>query len=135
MERQDKLVKARDEPADLPVGQTNVHVGKLHIELTNLSSLQSSQNPSDCWKLFIGEMWKLFVDRASNRHGARLGVVLTSPDGLTIKHAITLGFLASNNEVEYEALLAGLKSVLLMVSTKLMVFSDSKIVINQVWGI
>ena len=58
----------------------------------------------------MGEMWKLFVDGASNHHGAGLGIVLISPDGLTIEHSITLGFSASNNEAEYEALLAELKS-------------------------
>ncbi|XP_028076658.1 uncharacterized protein LOC114278742 [Camellia sinensis] len=96
--------------------------------------LRSSQNASDCWKLFIGEIWKLFVDGASNRHGAGLGIVLTSPDGLIIEQAITLGFPASNNEVEYEALLAGLRSALRMKASALMVFSDSKLVANQVLG-
>ena len=57
-------------------------------------------------------MWKLFVDGASNRHGAGLGIVLISPAGLTIDHSITLGFSASNNEAEYEALLPELKSAL-----------------------
>ncbi|XP_028109536.1 uncharacterized protein LOC114308194 [Camellia sinensis] len=79
-------------------------------------------------------MWKLFVDGASNRHGAGLGIVLTSPDGLIIEQAITLGFPASNNEAEYEALLAGLRSALRMKATALMVFSDSKLVVNQVSG-
>ncbi|GMP24506.1 hypothetical protein CsSME_00001754 [Camellia sinensis var. sinensis] len=103
-------------------------------EPTNTPQLKSSQNPSDCWKLFIGEMWELFVDRASNRHGAGLGIVLTSLDGLTIGHAITIGFRTSNNEAENEALLAGLKSALRMKASELMVFSDSKLVINQVSG-
>ncbi|XP_028087698.1 uncharacterized protein LOC114288396 [Camellia sinensis] len=96
--------------------------------------LRSSQNPSDCWKLFMGEMWKLFVDGASNRHGAGLGIVLNSPDGLVIEQAITLGFPASNNEAEYEALLAGLRNALRMKASALMVFSDSKLVVNQVSG-
>ncbi|XP_028115623.1 uncharacterized protein LOC114313435 [Camellia sinensis] len=77
-------------------------------------------------------MWKLSIDGASNRHGNGLGVVLTSSDGLTIKHVITLGFQASNNEAEYEALLTGLKSALRMKASELMVFSDSKLVVNQV---
>ncbi|XP_028058479.1 uncharacterized protein LOC114262317 [Camellia sinensis] len=79
-------------------------------------------------------MWKLFVDRAANRHGVELGIVLTSPDGLIIEQAITLGFPTSNNEAEYEALLAGLRSALRMKASALMVFSDSKLVVNQVSG-
>ena len=81
------------------------------------------------------EMWKLFVDGASNRHGAGLGIVLISPVGLTIEHSITLGFPASNNEAEYEALLAGLKSAIQMKAAELMVYSDSQLVVNQVAGI
>ncbi|XP_028061817.1 uncharacterized protein LOC114265248 [Camellia sinensis] len=95
-------------------------------EPTRDLELRSSQNPSDCWKLFIDEMWKLFVDGASNKHGAGLGIVLNSPDGLIIEQAITLGFPASNNEAEYEALLAGLRSALRMKATALMVFKIKK---------
>ncbi|XP_028098274.1 uncharacterized protein LOC114297987 [Camellia sinensis] len=79
-------------------------------------------------------MWKLFIDGASNRHGVGLGIVLTSPDGLVIEQAITLGFPVSNNEAEYETLLAGLMSALRMKASALMVFSDSKLVVNQVSG-
>ncbi|XP_028057643.1 uncharacterized protein LOC114261567 [Camellia sinensis] len=79
-------------------------------------------------------MWKRFVDGASNSHDAWLGVVFTSPYELTIEHAIALGFPASNNEAKYEALLANLKSALQMEATKLMVFSDSKFIVNQVSG-
>ncbi|XP_028069560.1 uncharacterized protein LOC114272082 [Camellia sinensis] len=103
-------------------------------EPTGTLELRSSQNPLDCWKLFIGEMWKLFVDVAFNRYGAELGIVLTSPDGLVIEQAITFGFLASNNEAEYEAFLAGLRSALRIKVSALMVFSDSKLVVNQVSG-
>lgn len=80
-------------------------------------------------------MWKLFVDGASNWQGAELGIVLISPDGLTIEHSIALGFPASNNKVEYEALLAGLKSALQLHASELMVYSDSQLVINQVSGV
>ncbi|XP_028094673.1 uncharacterized protein LOC114294718 [Camellia sinensis] len=115
-------------------GEPNGDEKKDQNEQARDIELRSFQNPSDYWKLFIGEMWKLFVDGASNRHGAGLGIVLTSPDGLIIEQAITLGFPASNNEAEYEALLAGLRSALRMKATALMVFSDSKLVVNQVSG-
>ncbi|XP_028124264.1 uncharacterized protein LOC114321279 [Camellia sinensis] len=112
--------------------------GTLAAEITEQPSnhdhlnLQTSQYPSECWKLFIGEMWKLFVDGASYRHGAGLGVVLISLDGLTIEHSITFGFLASNSEAEYEALLAGLKIALQLRASELMVYSNSQLIVNQV---
>ena len=70
------------------------------------------------------------MDGASNRHGAGLGIILISPNGLIVEQAINLGFPASNNEAEYEALLAGLKSAYYMKATELMVYSDSQLVVN-----
>lgn len=54
--------------------------------------------------------WEVFVDRASNFKGLGAGIVLVSPKGLILEQAICLGFLASNNEVEYETLIIGLGS-------------------------
>ena len=93
---------------------------------------KTSFDLSTCRKLFIGEMWKLFVDGASNRHGAGLDIVLISPDSLTIEQAINLGFPASNNEAEYEVLLAGLKTTFRKKATELKVYSDSQLVVNQI---
>ncbi|XP_028052310.1 uncharacterized protein LOC114256828 [Camellia sinensis] len=52
---------------------------------------------------------ELFIDGSSNRQGAEAGIVLVSPDGQILEQSIRLGFKASNNEVVYEALIAGLK--------------------------
>ena len=40
--------------------------------------------------------------------GSGAGVVLISPNGSRLRYAIRLHFLASNNAVEYEALINGL---------------------------
>jgi len=40
--------------------------------------------------------------------GVGIGVVLTTLEGSIIKHSFTIGFPASNNEAEYEAVLTGL---------------------------
>ena len=37
-----------------------------------------------------------------------MDLVLTSPEGITIEKSLRLGFLATNNEGEYEALLVGM---------------------------
>lgn len=54
--------------------------------------------------------WEVFIDRASNFKGLEAGIVLVSPKGLILEQAVRLGFLASNNEAEYEALIIGLRS-------------------------
>ncbi|XP_059627294.1 uncharacterized protein LOC132270106 [Cornus florida] len=64
--------------------------------------------------------WKLFVDSSSNQMGAGIGIQLRTPKGTTLSQAIRLEFNATNNEAEYEALIAGL--------------NDSQLVIRQVNG-
>ena len=45
------------------------------------------------------------------QRGSGVELVLVSPEKLTIKKSLRLGFLATNNEVEYEALLEGMSMV------------------------
>ncbi|KAM2631437.1 hypothetical protein COP2_031623 [Malus domestica] len=52
------------------------------------------------------DFWHLYVDNASNYKDLGAGMVFVTPDGSMLEHGITLGFKASNNEAEYEALLA-----------------------------
>uniref|UniRef100_A0A2N9F7U3 RNase H type-1 domain-containing protein n=1 Tax=Fagus sylvatica TaxID=28930 RepID=A0A2N9F7U3_FAGSY len=78
--------------------------------------------------------WKLFVDGASNMKGAGAGAVLVSPEGLILEQAVRLGFLASNNEAEYEALLIGLRSAIRLGADRLQVFCDSQLVVNHISG-
>jgi len=37
------------------------------------------------------------------------GIILISPEGIKVEKSFRLGFSTSNNEAEYEALLAGLR--------------------------
>ncbi|KAI5337159.1 hypothetical protein L3X38_016428 [Prunus dulcis] len=51
----------------------------------------------------------LHVDGLANQQGCGASLVLTTPDGLKIEYALRFDFRTSNNEAEYEALLAGLR--------------------------
>ena len=51
--------------------------------------------------------WEVFLDRAANQRGSRVGLVLVSPEKITIEKSLRLGFSITNNEAEYEALLMG----------------------------
>ena len=53
--------------------------------------------------------WRVFVNGASSALGARVGIVIITPEGMQIKHSFRLSFKASNNEAEYEALLVKLR--------------------------
>ena len=49
--------------------------------------------------------WKVYVDGAANHKGSGVGLVLISPEKIIIEKSLRLGFSATNNEAEYEALL------------------------------
>ena len=76
--------------------------------------------------------WTLCVDGASKQSGAGIGLQLTSPGGERFEHAVRLGFDTSNNESEYEALIAGVKLALTMGVNSLLIHSDSQLVVGQV---
>ncbi|XXG83702.1 hypothetical protein AAC387_Pa10g1395 [Persea americana] len=77
------------------------------------------------------QSWKVFVDGSSMSNRAGAGIVLQSPEGLVIEQALTFGFKASNNEAEYEALIAGLNSAKILEARLIVVFSDSQLVANE----
>uniref|UniRef100_A0A2N9FQ09 Uncharacterized protein n=1 Tax=Fagus sylvatica TaxID=28930 RepID=A0A2N9FQ09_FAGSY len=78
--------------------------------------------------------WELFVDGASNSKGSGAGIVLISPEGLTLEQAVRLKFTASNNEAEYEAMLIGLRTAKKLGADHLQIFCDSQLVANQISG-
>ena len=55
--------------------------------------------------------WKVYVDGAANQKGSGVGLVLISPEKLIVEKSLRLGFLATNNEAEYESLLEGMSMV------------------------
>ncbi|XP_071694588.1 uncharacterized protein [Rutidosis leptorrhynchoides] len=81
-----------------------------------------------------GGTWDLFTDGASCAEGAGPGLVLTAPSGKEHTYALRFYFDVTNNEAEYEALLAGLNIAHKMHVTKLRAFTDSQLVANQFNG-
>ena len=69
--------------------------------------------------------WKVYIDGAINQKGFGVGLVLES---------LKLGFSATNNKAEYEALLQGMALVHKMGEKAVEVFSDSRLVVGQVKG-
>ena len=74
------------------------------------------------------------MDGVFNAKEARVGIVIITPEGILLEHSFRLGFNASNNEAEYEALLAGLKAVSRLEDRDVEVYSDSRLIVNQVQG-
>ncbi|XP_052734193.1 uncharacterized protein LOC108339372 [Vigna angularis] len=78
--------------------------------------------------------WLLSVDGSSGKKGGGAGIVLEGPDGLVIEQAITFNFPASNNQAEYEALIAGLSLARELTVDRLECRMDSKLVVGHVNG-
>ena len=78
--------------------------------------------------------WEVYVDGTTNQRGSGVGLVLVSPEKITIEKSLRLGFSTMNNETEYEALLMGMMIVQKMGGKTVKVFSDSKLVVGQIRG-
>ncbi|XP_058099838.1 uncharacterized protein LOC131244211 [Magnolia sinica] len=88
--------------------------------------------PSLAKDLESEQRWVLYVDGSSNFKRAGVGIVLVTPDSTAIQYAIRLSFRASNNEAEYEALLAGLRLATSLGGQSLEVRCDSQLVMNHI---
>ncbi|KAJ9545572.1 hypothetical protein OSB04_025279, partial [Centaurea solstitialis] len=80
------------------------------------------------------ETWTMHVDGASNARGSGLGVVLKSSHGGNMVYSVRCEFKTTNNEAEYEALIAGLDMAYNLGARWLHVRSDSLLVVNQING-
>ena len=78
--------------------------------------------------------WKVYIDDAANQRGSGVELVLIIPERATIENSLRLGFSATNNEAEYEALLQGMAMVQKMRGKVVEMFSDSRLVVGQVKG-
>ncbi|KAK0578336.1 hypothetical protein LWI29_008770 [Acer saccharum] len=76
--------------------------------------------------------WQLRVDGSSNTHGSGAGVIVSTSEGDSVECALHFDFKATNNQAEYEALIAGLKISIVLGADEVEIFNDSQVVVNQV---
>ncbi|XP_077246144.1 uncharacterized protein LOC143886030 [Tasmannia lanceolata] len=80
-------------------------------------------------------IWEVHVDGSSNKSGCGAGLILTGPDDFTADYALRFGFRTSNNEAEYEALLAGMSLAIQTGARDLKAYCDSQLIANQIQGV
>ncbi|GJU29769.1 reverse transcriptase domain-containing protein [Tanacetum coccineum] len=80
------------------------------------------------------DTWKLYTNGASNDYGSGAGLILIDLECVEYSYALRLSFNNSNNDAEYESLLAGLRIVTRMKVKNIHAFVDSKLVVSQVEG-
>ncbi|XP_020699658.2 uncharacterized protein LOC110111927 [Dendrobium catenatum] len=92
-----------------------------------MSNDQTSASPSP-------PGWTLYVDGASKISGAGAGVLLISPQQVTLEYGLRFKFPATNNMAEYEALIAGLRQTINCEVQNLIIYTDSQLIASQVEG-
>ncbi|GAV90732.1 RVT_3 domain-containing protein, partial [Cephalotus follicularis] len=99
-----------------------------------LADFVGDNTPTECMEEKSSEsekgMWKLSVDGSSCLTGSGAGLVLTSPDGWTLEYALRFKFKATNNEAEWEALIAGLTIAKHLEVQRIEASSDSQLVVG-----
>ncbi|XP_071739996.1 uncharacterized protein [Rutidosis leptorrhynchoides] len=81
------------------------------------------------------QLWEMHTDGACGPEGAGAGIVLKSPEGEEYTFTLRFSFPVINNEVEYEALLSGMRVAKYLEVKELSVYVDSQLVANQFNGI
>ncbi|XP_074352064.1 uncharacterized protein LOC141691225 [Apium graveolens] len=94
----------------------------------------SNLEPGEVIPTYESKAWILFTDGSSTSQAGGARMVLTSPEGFVVKQAVKLKFPATNNEAEYEGLIDGLKLTLKLEVGVIDIFSDSQLVVKQVYG-
>jgi ribonuclease HI len=78
------------------------------------------------------ELWTMYFDGSLMKTGAGAGLLFISPLGKHLRYVLRLHFPASNNVVEYEALVNGLRIAIELGVRCLDARGDSQLVIDQV---
>src|SRR5664279_4757484 len=80
----------------------------------------------------LSSSWTMYFDGSKRNEGAGAGVVLTSLKGDKLRYILQINFpKASNNDAEYEALLHGMRMAKACGATRLMIYGDSNLVVQQ----
>ncbi|GAA0160094.1 hypothetical protein LIER_16727 [Lithospermum erythrorhizon] len=79
--------------------------------------------------------WVMLVDGAKNEKGLSTGILIRGPDEIVMEYALRFTFPTTNNEAEYEALVAGLAIVKSLGITRIWVKGNSKLMMDQVRGV
>ena len=80
----------------------------------------------------LSSAWSMYFDGSKRVEGAGAGIVLTSPKGDKLRYVLRINFKnASNHDAEYEALLHGMRMAQACGATRLQIYGDSNLVVQQ----
>jgi len=116
-------------------------MSSLAVELSEFNICYEPHGPikAQCLLDFVNDLqqapeadqWTLYVDGSSNPKGAGAGILLEGPNDILIEKSLHFAFKTSNNQAEYEVILADL-SLAREVGIKLLTCkTDSKLTVGH----
>lgn len=78
--------------------------------------------------------WILYVDGSSSKEGSGAGLLIINPNEEELEYALRFDFEATNNEAEYEVLIAGLSLARKLGAQQIIARSDSQLIVFQING-
>ena len=76
--------------------------------------------------------WTIYSDGSSDTRLEGVGVIIMSPENDVLKYGVQLQFQATNNEAEYEAVIASLKVAKALGVKNLRLRTDSKLIVAKI---
>ena len=78
--------------------------------------------------------WIIYIDGSSTKKNGGAGVLLITPEGEELSSFLRLKFRTTNNEAEYEAVIAGLRMALKLGAESVEIWSDSQVIVGHIRG-
>ena len=124
-----RLIQWAIELSEFDIKYLPRHAIKTQALADFIAEFTPSHNESE---VVENKKWIIHVDGSSTQHAGGIVVVLQFPEGDKLTYKVRLQYQATNNEVEYEALLKGLELVKSIEAESIIVLGDSQLVMGQV---
>jgi ribonuclease HI len=95
------------------------------VEFTNMPEIEEPD---------MERKWVVYVDGSSTKKKGGAEIVLFTPDGEELSSFLRLEFKTTNNEAEYEAVVAGLELALELGADSVEMRSDSQVIVGHIRG-
>ena len=122
LEAAGRLIQWAVELSEFDIKYLPRHAIKAQALADFIAEFTPSHNESE---VVEDKKWIIHVDGSSTQHAGGIGVVLQSPEGDKLTYKVRLQYQATNNEVEYEALLKGLELVKSIKAESVLILGDS----------
>ncbi|XP_075665413.1 uncharacterized protein LOC142635083 [Castanea sativa] len=116
--------EVRSDYIDLVVGFTE--------ELDGSEEVRKPKKVVRVGSVVVQQAWQLFMDGAANQKGSGIGIMMISLDGITLEKSLRLDFSTTNNEADFEALLARLITMQKLGGRIIRAYYDSRLIAGQV---